>query len=229
MCKRFIVVERTEVARIAVEIAEDLAAHAGELGTLDPLASFRPFLSSPVPDAPGTQREVFPQAVVPLIAPTGLRAQLALADMIWGFEVSWKRGPVFNTRIETALNNPECLWAESFARRRCIVPAWTFYESHATETVCSLRTGKPVKRQYAFERRDHAPLLLAAIHNHGRFSLVTTEPNAVVSPVHDRMPLVLDVNEATSWLCGDYRCLLDRSSVKLSATPEDVHTADTLY
>lgn len=220
MCRRFIVVDRAEVARIAAEIARDLEAHAGELGTLDPLEAWRPFLSAPVPDVPGARREAFPQAVVPLIAPTGVGSQLAIADMAWGFEVPWKRGPVFNTRIETALDDPTCMWAESLAQRRCIVPAWTFYETHATETVPSTRTGKPVKRQYAFERPDGAPLLLAGIHDQGRFSLITTQPNGAVAPVHNRMPLALNAHEATLWLTGTYAPLLDRSSLALAATPE---------
>ena len=220
MCRRFIVVDRAEVARIAAGIARDLEAHAGELGALDPLEAWRPFLSAPVPDAPGDRREAFPQTVVPLIAPTGQGAQVAVADMAWGFEVPWKKGPVFNTLIETALGDPACLWAESLARRRCIVPAWAFYESHATETVPSARTGKPVKRPYAFERADGAPLLLAGIHNRGRFSLVTTQPNGAVAPVHDRMPLALDAREAALWLAGTYAPLLDRTGLALTAAPE---------
>lgn len=220
MCRRFIVVDRAEVARIAAEIARDLEAHAGELGTLDPLEAWRPFLSVPVPDVPGVRREAFPQAVVPLIAPTGVGSQLAIADMVWGFEVPWKKGPVFNTRIETVLDDPTCMWAESLAQRRCIVPAWTFYETHATETVPSARTGKPMKRQYAFERPDGAPLLLAGIHDQGCFSLVTTQPNETVAPVHNRMPLAFDVREAALWLTGTYAPLLNRSSLALTATPE---------
>lgn len=219
MCRHFIAVDRAEVAKIAAEIAQDLEAHAGELGTIDPLEAYRSFLSAPVPDAPGQRRDAFPSTVVPLIAPTGLGPQLAIADMAWGYEVPWKKGPVFNTRIETALDDPSCMWAESFARRRCIVPAWTFYESHATETIPSPRTGKPVKRQYAFERPDGAPLLLAAIHDRGRFSLVTTAPNQVVAPVHNRMPLALDASEAVSWLTGDFAPLLDRGALALSTVP----------
>lgn len=220
MCRRFVIVERAEVARIAAEIARDVAAHAGELSALDPLEAWRPFLSAPVSDAPGVQREAFPQAVVPLIAPTGVGAQLAVADMVWGFEVPWKKGPVFNTRIETALDDPSCMWAESLARRRCLVPAWAFYESHATETVPSARTGKPVKRQYAFARPDGAPLLLAGIHDQGRFSLVTTQPNETVAPVHDRMPLTLDTREAALWLAGNYAPLLNREGLPLTSAPE---------
>ncbi|WP_080797411.1 SOS response-associated peptidase [Arabiibacter massiliensis] len=216
MCRRFIMIDRDEVMAIAREIARDLQGREGELASLDPLEAYRPFLSQPADPAGGAAREAFPSSTVALIAPTGCGAQLAVADMTWGFEVPWKRGPVFNTRIETALDDPSCMWAESLARRRCIVPARAFFESHGSETVPSPRTGKPVKRQYAFERPDGAPLLLAGIHDQGRFSLVTTEPNAAVAPVHDRMPLALDAAESADWLAGDLAGLVDRSALALA-------------
>ena len=98
--------------------------------------------------------EALPSSVVPLIVASGDGCGLAVAHMAWGYEVPWKNGPVFNTRIETALRSEGSMWAESFARRRCLVPARGFYESHATETVPSERTGRPVKRQYAFAAPD---------------------------------------------------------------------------
>lgn len=256
MCRRFIPVDRDEVARIAKEIERDLADHAGELASLDPLAGYEEHLfpadacvtASHAPaaesalgagvdrpsqlslfdetmpaafvDGPMHKSHAFPSSVVSLIVPSGEGASLAVVHMAWGYEVPWKNGPVFNTRIETAMKGDGGMWGASFARRRCLIPAWGFYESHATETVPSARTGRPVKRQYAFEPLAKAPLLLAGIHEKGRFSLVTTEPNDVVAPVHNRMPLVLEPSEAKLWLCGAYAPLLDRSSVELRAAPE---------
>lgn len=256
MCRRFIPLDRDEVVRIAEEIERDLADHAGELASLDPLADYEEHLfpadacvcsatapaeDSPagadrrrpsqlslfdegtpaaVVDGPATKPHAFPSSVVPLIVPSGEGAHLIVAHMAWGYEVPWKNGPVFNTRIETALKGDGGMWGASFARRRCLIPAWGFFESHGSETVPSARTGRPVKRQYAFEPCGGAPILLAGIHDKGRFSLVTTEPNDVVAPVHNRMPLVLAPSEAKLWLCGTYAPLLDRSSVELQAVPE---------
>lgn len=253
MCHRFIMIDRSEVVRVAQEIAADLAEHAGELGTLDPLESYRPYLSRPArPEAPpdgegagprdaagdgeaaaspaanGTRAttgshggaEAFPSSVVALIVPTGCGAQLAVADMAWGFDAPWKAGAVFNTRIETALGETAGMWADAIGRRRCVVPARAFFESHASETVPSARTGRPVKRQYAFRNADGSPLLMAGVHERGRFSIVTTAPNETVSRVHGRMPLVLAPGEAALWLAGRYEGLADRSSVHLEAAPE---------
>lgn len=256
MCRRFIPLDRDEVARIAEEIERDLADHAGELASLDPLADYEEHLfpadaciraaaapaidsraaadcsgypqlslfdektTAAVPDGPASKPHAFPSSVVPLIVPSGEGARLTVVHMAWGYEVPWKNGPVFNTRIETALRGDGGMWGASFARRRCLIPARGFFESHGSETVPSARTGRPVKRQYAFEPHGGGPMLLAGIHDKGRFSLVTTEPNDVVAPVHNRMPLVLTPGEAKLWLCGMYAPLLDRSSVKLQAAPE---------
>ena len=220
MCHRFVVVDRAEALRIAAVVAADLAAHAGELSALDPIESYGPFLSRPAPDNSAAPREAYPQSVVALIAPTGHSAQLAVADMVWGFEVDWKQGAVFNTRIETALGSSGGMWADSLARRRCVVPVRRFFESHRTQTVPAARSGRPTKRPYAFERAGGGPLLLAGIHDKGRFSLVTTEPDAAVAPIHDRMPLTLSPDGAARWLAGDFRQALELPRPELAAAPE---------
>lgn len=235
MCGHFIMVDRMEVERIAKEIELDLAAHEGELTTLDPLASsdagrredgsdHPQQTESPALQARGgalhAGSDAFPTSIVSVIAFAG-DARLTVVDMAWGFDVSWRKGPVFNTRLETALGDPSSMWAEPFARRRCIVPAWAFFESHAIETVPSLRTGRPIKRPYIFTRPDSKPLLLAAVHDHGRFSLMTTEPNAAVAAVHNRMPLVLDDGrEAARWLAGRCEPLADRTGIALEVASE---------
>lgn len=56
MCRRFIPVDRDEVARIAAEIERDLADHADELESLDPLESFEAYLSAPAGDAARASR-----------------------------------------------------------------------------------------------------------------------------------------------------------------------------
>ena len=176
MCRRFIPIDCDEVARIAAEIERDLAAHADELASLDPIEAYEDFLFFPESAQPDRAEQRAKREEAPV--------QLSLFD------------------------------GESDE------PARGFYESHATETVPSERTGRPVKRQYAFAAPDGAPLLLAGVHDRGRFSLVTTEPNAAVAPVHNRMPLALEPGEAALWLRGVYEPLLDRGAVRLTARPE---------
>lgn len=61
---------------------------------------------------------------------------------------------------------------------------------------------------------------MAAVREDGRFSVVTTTPNASVAPVHDRMPLVLGPGESRIWLGPYFGRLADRNDVRLVAEPE---------
>lgn len=143
---------------------------------------------------------------------------LVTVKLAWGFALEGKRGAVCNTRIETALEQLRLgrrgMWANAIARGRCLVPVRAFYEPHATETVPSEKTGKPVRRQYRF-RMPHA-----GVQQEGRLSIVTTVPNASAAPVHDRMPLVLGPGESSIWLGSDFARLADRSAIQLTAEPE---------
>ena len=112
------------------------------------------------------------------------------------------------------------MWKTPLKDGRCIVPTAGFFEPHATETVTSPRTGKQIKRQYLFDAPDDQPTYLAAVRNDAAFSVVTTEPNRFVAPVHKRMPLVLRQEEIPIWLDGDFETLADRSSLDLIAKAE---------
>lgn len=175
--------------------------------------------------------EARPTALVQVVARDG---GIVSVPMIWGFSVSWQRNVVFNARIERA-GDAGGMWSEAFAVRRCIVPAWTFFEPHRSETAISPRTGRAIKRQYAFASPDGTPLLLAGIYDRPlvddgagseqaeppRFSIVTTAPTDGISPIHDRMPLVLDPAESRAWLEGAPAPLFaDRSGTVLDIAPE---------
>ena len=111
------------------------------------------------------------------------------------------------------------IWSDAFRTGRCIVPTLGFFESSETETVASPRTGKPVKAQYRFAAPEGLTLL-AGVREQDAFSVVTTEPNEQVAPVHGRMPLVLRAGEALQWLFGDAAALADRTGVALDVSTE---------
>ena len=167
-------------------------------------------------------RDAWPGSLVPAYVP-GEDGALTTVSLIWGFESPRDGRAVFNTRLDTALAQLEhgCgLWLDAIAHGRCLVPVRAFYEGHMTERVPSERTGKPVRRQYRFRLPGARAFLLAGVTEGGRLSIVTTEPNAVVAPVHNRMPLVLGPGESTIWLSGDFASLADRSRIALTAEPE---------
>lgn len=119
------------------------------------------------------------------------------AQLTWGYALEGKRDVIFNTRIETAAHSP--LWRNSFENRHCIVPVHSFFEPHKTERVHRVN-GKELKQVYRFEEPTSPVMLLAGIWDQNRFSILTTEPNAYVSPVHPRMPVILDQRAAIQWL-----------------------------
>lgn len=118
-----------------------------------------------------------------------------LCDMIWGFPQYNKKGVIINTRSETALEKKT--FSESTRHRRCIIPAKGFYE------------WDKYKSKVSFERPDGQAILLAGIWNiYGqdkRFTILTTDANESMVPVHSRMPLVLEQNEIQAWLDDDER------------------------
>lgn len=169
------------------------------------------------PAQPAPVRDAF-QSVVPLIIEHD--SHLEIADMIWGYRVSWNAGPVFNARAETALGAANTMWDDSLRNRRCVIASHGFFEPHATETVVSARSGKPIKRQYRFTLAGDANILfMAGVYEGGRFSVMTCAPNRWVRSVHDRMPVVLRANEVCTWLGTGYAQLLDRANVALASQP----------
>ena len=168
-------------------------------------------------------RDAYPGSKVPAYVPDAA-GDLATISLNWGFPLEGRKNAVFNTRIESALaqlrQGRRGMWADAIAHGRCLVPVRAFYESHGTETVASEKTGKPVRRQYRFRLPGVPAFLLAGIQQDGNLSIVTTEPNATVAPVHNRMPLVLGPGESSIWLGPAFASLIDRTNIDLSAQPE---------
>ena len=188
---------------------------------LDPTSNPTPNQTlNPVPNTaldPKTIKSAFPKSELPIIVPDA-EAHLTTKVMTWGYHVSWSKQVVFNTRFDTATKPGRNMWAESLAERRCVVPTYGFYEPHKSETLINLRTNKINKQQYFFTSPTSAILFIAGVFEGDQFSLMTTEPNSVMLPIHNRMPVVLEPNELDTWLFGEYLSLEDRSMVSIIAT-----------
>lgn len=174
-------------------------------------------------ERPDPIHDARPGSTVPLFVPDGAGG-LRVAKLEWGFPLDGRPHAVFNTRIESALeqlrHGRHGMWAKAIAEGRCLVPARAFYEGHATEKAISEKTGKPVRHQYLFRLPGARAFLLAAVQQDGRFSIVTTEPNASVAHIHDRTPLVLGPGESGVWLGSDFASLADRDKLQPSSQAE---------
>lgn len=114
--------------------------------------------------------------------------------MKWGFPGFTGKELLINARVESVLEKRT--FQESVWHRRCVVPAKGFYEWNAK------------KEKYQFERLDQEPVLFMAgcfqrFQEEERFVIFTTQANVSVSPVHHRMPLVLEKKEIESWILDD--------------------------
>jgi len=122
----------------------------------------------------------------------------------WGLIPSWAKDPgignrLINARAETLAEKPS--FRAAYLRRRCLVLADGFYE---WQTIPGSKARQPVyvqlatKKPFAFAglwelwRPDDTPVLSCAI--------ITTEPNALLAPIHDRMPVILPPDAYALWL-----------------------------
>ncbi|MBR3224242.1 MAG: SOS response-associated peptidase family protein [Atopobiaceae bacterium] len=154
---------------------------------------------------------------MPLFVPNE-ESDLQVAELVWGFETTIKGAQklVFNTRMDTALRqlaSGKGLWANSMTHGRCLVPVRAFYESWTKST-------ERRRTDVRFTMPGRQVFLLAGVQENGRFSIVTTNPNADVGAYHTRMPLVLAPGESKTWLGPGYASLAYRSKIRLDAEPE---------
>jgi len=121
----------------------------------------------------------------------------------WGLIPSWVKdssdaAKMINARSETASIKPA--FRDALKCRRCLIPADAFYEWK--------RIGKS-KQPYCFEVNEGELFAFAGIWDRWRnasgnsvetCSILTTTPNAVTAVVHDRMPVILDLDSYDLWL-----------------------------
>jgi putative SOS response-associated peptidase YedK len=139
-----------------------------------------------------------PIAVVRLAPQRGRRRMDTLR---WGLVPSWEKDPavgnrMINARVETAASKPA--FREAFHLRRCLIPTNGFYEWES-------RSG--VKQAFVIRRKDGHPFALGGLWDRWdggepleTCTILTTEPNEVVRPIHDRMPLILPPEAYELWL-----------------------------
>lgn len=188
MCGRYALYgpKRRVLKRLGVEV-DDL----GGLDDFDmlprdfPRELWNPYNLAPTQGAP-----------VVAVGKDGLR-HLTLAH--WGFVPSWtkergQRPEPINARIETAATNG--MFRHAFRRSRVLVPACGFFEWKPT----------PAGKQPHFIRpsEDDGLFAFGGLIEHWQglstFAILVTEPNELVAPIHNRMPLIICPENYSAWL-----------------------------
>ena len=145
-----------------------------------------------------------PSQAAPVVRRQPKTGERHLDLLQWGMLPHFERDPraarkPTNARAETVARLPT--FRGAFASRRCLVPAEAFYEWK--------RDGK-LKQPFAIGRADGAPLAFGGLWESWTdpasgqvtrtFCIVTTDANATMAPIHNRMPVVLEPEDWPVWL-----------------------------
>jgi putative SOS response-associated peptidase YedK len=130
----------------------------------------------------------------------------SMALMQWGLIPSWSKEPkvsysTINARAENLLKSS--VYKKPFQSQRCLVPASGFYEWKQTSDG---------KQPYYIHVQDTDVFAFAGLYDiwrdkHGHelhsYTIITTTPNDLVAPIHNRMPVILRRDDEDAWLDQD--------------------------
>ena len=126
----------------------------------------------------------------------------------WGLLPSWSKDPSIAAKLNNARGetvNEKASFRSAFRRWRCIIPGEGFYEWKPIE-----ENGRVVKQPYYIRPTADGELFRFAGLTELWTSptgeeilsccIITIGPNAVMEPIHDRMPVILSAEDESSWL-----------------------------
>ena len=135
------------------------------------------------------------------------RKGVTQADMLrWGLVPSWAKDPsignrMANVRSDTALEKSS--FRTAMQKRRCLIPADVFYEWQDVP-------GQKRRRPYAVALNEGEPFALGGLWEAWRekeggewlitCAILTTEPNELLAPIHDRMPVIIGPEDYADWV-----------------------------
>lgn len=195
------------------------------LGNLQALHELLEEMGLKAPAGVTARHNVAPAQKVPVIA---RQEGITVAEMAFGLDLppgrDGKRPPrLLNARAETLLDRPT--FCEATKHRRCLVPATGFYEWE--------RAGD-ARLPHHFSLPKHPAFFLAGLwepatdDKPAAFTVVTTAANAMLKPIHDRMPVILGPNSGRNWLGSEplESSLLTRLCRPLPAEMMSSHRVD---
>jgi putative SOS response-associated peptidase YedK len=148
---------------------------------------------------------VAPQSLQPVVRLDSETGQRELTIMRWGLIPFWAKDSkigysTINAKSETVTTSPA--FREAMKRRRCLVPAEWFYEWQKIDA--------KTKHPYAIGLRDGSLFAFAGLWETWKdktkdqvletYTVLTTDPNELLEPIHDRMPVILALKDYQRWL-----------------------------
>jgi len=131
-----------------------------------------------------------------------------LANLHWGLIPHWAKDPKLkpiNAKAETVDSKP--FFRSAFKKSRCLIPANGFYE---------WKMAKKHKQPFYFKLKDADLMAFAGLWDHWEHdgeniescTIITTEANEIMKPVHDRMPVIIEPDDYEAWLQEGGKSLL---------------------
>ena len=163
------------------------------------------------------------------VAPTQQILTLSLIDgkrtimpRRWGLVPFWAAdskigNSLINSRAETVADKPA--FRNSFKRDRCLVIADGFYEWKKLDS--------KTKQPYFIRMKDDRPFAFAGLAAHwdkageiNSATIITTDANRLMAPIHDRMPVILPKESIQLWLDPEFQDKQELQSL-LKPYPEE--------
>lgn len=143
----------------------------------------------------------------------------------WGLIPYWAKeasigNRMINARSESVAEKPA--YRTSFKNKRCLIPADGFYEWK--------KEGK-LKQPFLIRRKDAKPFAFAGLWSIWRdpersqpvetFTILTTDANDLMRPLHDRMPVIVDRDNFDLWLDPKVGDAAQLQSLLVPHSPDD--------
>lgn len=189
---------------------------------VDPSVLRDAFPNFHIPDRVPIRYNIAPTQPVAVIPNDG---RLALDFFLWGLIPSWAKDPsigkrLINARAETLAQKPS--FRSAYRRRRCLVLADGFYEWQK-------RPGSNFKIPYYIRLKSGKPFAFAGLWEQWfspdgseitSCAIITTRPNELIAPFHNRMPVILWLDAYLQWLDPAERSPVDLNAL-LSPYPAE--------
>ena len=171
----------------------------------DPFSLAKRFEAEALPEL-RPRYNVAPSQNTPIVREEGGKRRFSLAR--WGLVPHWAKDTkigysTINARAETVAGKPA--FRNAFRHWRCLIPADGFYEWQVIP-------GSKIKQPWFIVLRDREPMAFAGLWEQWRSpegeelescSIIVTEANELMKPIHDRMPVILAPEDWDAWLETD--------------------------
>lgn len=173
--------------------------------TVDPAELREIFPDLKIPDHIQPRYNIAPTQPVAVIANTG---KFELDYFRWGLVPSWAKDPeignrLINARGETLAEKPS--FRSVYRRKRCLILADGFYEWQQ-------QPGLKKKIPFYIHLKDHKPFAFAGLWDLWfapdgsevySCAIITAQPNELIQPIHNRMPVILPEAARMAWLASE--------------------------